>query len=506
MTRLTGRLSMDPSETVHREVLEPQFRLEVAHLLPHYVRVEKALLLESLRLGFATVDEVRAIGAALDDITAGTIAPDPTLNLSDVALAIERLVSERITVEAPTWHVDRSRNDLQASVQLMFGRDLTLRRADELLDCAEAAHALASRHVDDLLPGYTHLQPAQVITPGFVIAALLVHLLHTSRRLLATYDGFNLSPLGSGAMAGQELAWDRARLAGHLGFAGPQPHALIGVASRSWVLELAAESATFGVGLGRFITDLMTLTSGEYGLAELSDDLAGISAAMPQKKNYPVLERIRGRTAHLTAWYLDVAITQRATPYSNSVEVGKESTVQLPWAMDVLRSTLVLMRSVLDNLTFRTAAARARCAGEFLGGFSLATMLTLRCGIPWRTSQVIAGQYIVSAQQRGLPPAPGDAALLGQIAHQHGWAVPSGAQLLAEAFDPDAELRRRSSAGGASPTAMLELLDAQAAELARLGDEWGRRRAVVAQAGPDLDRMLAEVVGVGRSTDGKAHR
>jgi argininosuccinate lyase len=499
MDRLTGRLSMEPSETVHREVLQPQFHLDVTHLLSHHVLVEKALLLESFRLGVATPAEVRSIGVALDDIGADTIAADPELNLSDVALAVERFVSERTTVQAPTWHVDRSRNDLQACVQLMFGRELTLRRAAELLDCARSAHALAGRYLSDPLPGYTHLQPAQVITPGFFVAALLAHLLHSSHRLLVTYDGFNLSPLGSGAMAGQELAWDRARLAQHLGFAGPQPHALVGVASRAWVLELAAEFATFGVGLGRFVTDLMAFTSGGYGLAELPDDLAGISAAMPQKKNYPVLERIRGRTAHLTAWYLDVAMTQRATPYSNSVEVGKESTAQLPCAMDVLRSALILLRAVMDNLTFRTVAARAGCASEFLGGFSLANMLTLRCGIPWRTSQVIAGQYIVAAQERGLRPTPGDATLLAQLAEQHGCAVSDGARLLAEAFDPDAELRRRGSTGGASPAAMAELLDAQAAELARQADEWARRHTVVSGVGPDLDRALARVADVGRT-------
>ncbi|MFH8516804.1 lyase family protein [Streptomyces gelaticus] len=152
----------------------------------------------------------------------------------------------------PAWRVDRSRNDFQACAQLQLGRAQTVETAAELLTCASAVHDLAVRHLDDPMPGYTHLQPAQVITPAFFLVAVCDHLLHTAERLLAWYDGTESSPLGAGAMAGQQLDWDRERLAHLLGFAKSNPHALASVASRGWQLELASECATFGIGMSRF--------------------------------------------------------------------------------------------------------------------------------------------------------------------------------------------------------------------------------------------------------------
>ncbi|MEK8104314.1 lyase family protein [Micromonospora sp. M12] len=173
------------------------------------------------------------------------------------------------------------------------------------------------------MPGYTHFQAAQVSTPGFYLAAVSEEVLHTLRRLLSTYDGIDACPLGSGAMTGQELAWDRDRLARSLGFRRVQPIALTSVASRRWVLEVTGDLGVLGVTLSRFGTDLLTWGSGEYGFIDLPDELSGISSAMPQKKNFPVLERIRGRTAHLTAYHLDAVLGQRNTPYTNLVEVSR---------------------------------------------------------------------------------------------------------------------------------------------------------------------------------------
>src|SRR5689334_19908378 len=229
---LTGRITEPPDAVLREHVLEPQFRYEAEHLLPHYVAAERVLLAEYARLGLLDRAQVAHVDAALSEAADGVTA-DPYGNLSDIAFALERRVDPAV---APAWHVDRSRNDLQACAQLMFGRERTLAVLDALLTCAAAAHRLAAGHTGDVMPGHTHLQAAQVITPGFYVSAIAEHLLHTAGRLLDTYDGFDRCPLGAGALAGQELGWDRDRMAALLGFAGPQPHALVAVASRSWLL------------------------------------------------------------------------------------------------------------------------------------------------------------------------------------------------------------------------------------------------------------------------------
>jgi argininosuccinate lyase len=488
---LTGRITSGPADVLHRTVLEPQFRFEARCLLPHYVHLEKVLLLEYRRMGVLTWREVTELAQALEEATEDRLAAGLRASMSDISFALERFVLGRLDAPVPAWHVDRSRNDLQATAQLMFGRQLTIDAADTLIGCAEAAHRRAGEHVDDVMPGYTHLQAAQVVSPAFWLSALTGRLLHALDRLGRVYDGLDACPLGSGAMSGQELDWDRERMSRLLGFTRAEPHALTGVASREWLLDLSAACSTTGVVTGRFVTDLMAWASGAYGFCELPDELSGISSAMPQKKNYPVLERIRGKAAHLTSWYVDVATTQRAVTYSNTVEVSKEGSAQLETAMSGFGAMLELLRVVLDRLEFRTDRMRAACEGEHLGGFSLANRLTLDHKIPWRTAQVVAGQYITAARDAGLPPSQHRPDLLIEAAARHGHALTDPLPMLREAFDPDREMARRRSSGSSEPAAVSALLEEQAEQLARLTRQWQARARTVQESAVQADSELA---------------
>lgn len=398
---VTGRLATGPSQVVHDEILLPQFRYEMRHLLPWYLLIEKILVLEYERLRLLPAPIGREIATLLHEIDADRLDPDSVANLSDPALAIERYVEARLSAPAPFWHVDRSRNDLQASAQLMAARHRLLRVIDGMLVAADAAVGLAARFTDAPMPGYTQGQAAQVTTPGFHLAALTDQLLWHTDRLVGAFDAANLSPLGAGAMAGQEIGFDRAEMARLAGFAGVQPHALVAVASRGWALEISAALSIFGVTLSRLLTDMQAWGGSDRGWLTVPDTLAGISSAMPQKRNMPVLERLRGKTGHLVSGYIDVAVAQRNTPFTNMVEVSKESTAGLIGLFDTADTVLRLLAAVLTEAGFDADRMRASCEGEFLGGFTLANRLTLRGGIPWRTAQVIAGRYI----RRCSPPA-----------------------------------------------------------------------------------------------------
>jgi argininosuccinate lyase len=487
---LTGRIAGVPSEVWHAEVLAPQFAYEVAHLLPWYVAVEKVLLAEYVRLGLTGPAHAAALAARLDELRPGSLTADPAANMSDLAFALERHVATGPVPPFPAWHVDRSRNDLQACAQRMAGRDRLLGAVEALLAAGRAAVALAGRTAEAPMPGQTHLQAAQVVTPGFYVAALGEETLRTLRRLVGTYAEVDRCPLGAGAMAGQELDWDRDRMAALLGFAGPEPHALVAVASRGWALSVAGDLSGYGVALSRFATDLMAWGSGDLGYLDLPDELSGISSAMPQKKNFPVLERIRGRSAHLVSFAVDLAVGQRSTPYSNMVEVSKEAGAHLGTLFDTLGSTLRLLVTVLEHLELRTDRMRAACERDYLGGFTLARLLTLEAGVPWRTAQVVAGRYVVAATARGLRPDRPDGDLLAGLLAEEGHAAAEPAALLAAAFDVDAALRVKRSAGSTAPESVRALLAAQGAELDELAGWAAGRRAAVRDALSGLDDLL----------------
>lgn len=485
---LTGRIAAVPAEVWNQEVLAPQFASDAARLLPAHVAIEKALLLEYLRIGLLTGAEVTALARRLHAVTPACLTADPVANFSDLAFAVERLAGGD---RPPTaWHADRSRNDLQACAQLMAAREQVRGTARALLDFGRAAAALAARTADLPMPGYTHLQVAQVITPGFCFAALCGEALRALRRLLHTYDDSDLCPLGAGAMAGQELPWDRDALARRLGFRGQQPHALTAVASHGWALAVSADLSMLGVVLSRFATDLMAWGSSAYGFLDLPDELSGISSAMPQKKNFPVLERIRGRTAHLSAFHLDLVLAHRNTPYANSVEVGKEALAHLPALFGALTSTLRLFGAVLVRMELRPDRMRAACSTEFHGGLTLANGLTLRSGVPWRTAQVIAGRYVSAAIARGLAPADLAGPLLAELAAAEGYQIAEPAALLAASFGVDEALAAKRSPGSTAPAAVRELLAAQTAELEALTAAWDERDARVRTALDGLDRAL----------------
>ncbi|MFJ8002335.1 argininosuccinate lyase [Streptomyces sp. NPDC096310] len=491
---VTGRIDGVPSEIWHEEVLAPQFAYEAEHLLGHYVAIEKVLLLEYVRMDLADASGAADLAARLDTLSPDAVRADPEQNMSDISFAVERHVQDGATPPFPAWHVDRSRNDLQACAQLMAARDTLAAVAEDLTTFARAVLALAGRYTETPMPGYTHGQAAQIVSPGFHLAALGAETITALRRMLHTYDECDACPLGSGTMAGQELPWDRARMADLLGFARAQPHALMAVASRTWTTLIAGDLAQYAVVLSRFTTDLMTWAGSDSGFLDLPDELAGISAAMPQKRNFPILERIRGRCAHVAGRAADIAAGQRNTPYSNTVEVSKEAGGQLRVQTDAMRSVLRLAHAVVAGATFRTDRMRAACAEDHLGGFTLANRLTLTYGIPWRTSQIIAGRYVRHAVRRELRPGEPDAALLRDCAAESGHpidALDALGALLAEAFDVDHGLRAKQSAGSTHPQRVRELLAGQGVELDALGAAWAGHAARRAAAEGRRDAALA---------------
>lgn len=501
---LTGRIGANPHLLLHEEVLAPQFNYEVEHLLPWYVAIEKVLALEYRRMELISAEETALIGEALHGISAATLTADPDHNMSDIAFALERHVESRLPSPVVAWHADRSRNDLQSCAQVMFVRHQLTLTAQALLALYGAAHRLANDSVDLLMPGYTHSQAAQVITAGYWLSAFSEEVLQVLGRLLATYDDINYSPLGAGAMAGQELAWDRERAARLLGFTGPRTHALIAVASRHWALQATSELSLFGVTLSRFVTDLITWSSSEYGFIDLPDAYAGISSAMPQKKNFPLLERIRGRTAHLSAYHLDVLTCQRNTPYSNSVEVSKEAGSHVLSAFQAARSIVALMTGVLENLMFRGDRMLAVCEREFLGGFTLANRLTLDEGVPWRTAQVVAGEYILAAIEQGAAPRDVRPELLRRIASARGHKLANPQRALAVASDVRGSIELKCSSGSTRPDEVRRMLAHQAERRREVAAAWEERRQRVYEGIVETDRLLGLVTPTGSISEGRS--
>ncbi|WP_394186515.1 argininosuccinate lyase [Metabacillus halosaccharovorans] len=457
---LSGRISASPSMLLHEEILKPQFDYELKHLLPYYIQIEEVMTIEYERLGLISKESMVEIVNLLNQLTKENITADPKSNMSDICFAIEQYVESRLEHPVPNWHVDRSRNDVQATAQIMFARENLVTIMEEITELIEEVLTLSNDNMSVPMPGYTHYQSAQIITVGFYFTAVSEVLQKSLNRMIKIYDEINKCPLGSGAMSGMELEWNRAEMATKLGFLDSS-HALVSVASKEWMLQIAAECSNLATVISRFITDLITWGSSEYKFFVLPDEMSGISSAMPQKKNYPILERIRGRSVHINSYYYDMLNAQRNTPFTNLVETAKEGGSNFYPMITCMKSVLKLYTAVIKAMKFNKEHMYEMCANDFFGGFSLANLLTLQCSIPYRQSQIISGKYIVAMNAQNRKPNEVELSFLNELCEKYGYKSSLTEDQLIEIFSVTESLSRKKTQGSTNPLEIKQLIDQQ---------------------------------------------
>ena len=251
------------------------------------------------RAGLLSDDEVAALEGGLAalrlDVEAGAVAWDPTLE--DVHLNLETLLTARVGPVGGKLHTGRSRND-----QVATDLRLWCRRAVDRLDAAivgleRALVGLAERDGDAVLPGSTHIQPAQPVLFAHHLLAYVEMLERDRGRLADARARLNVSPLGAGALAGAGYPLDRETTAAELGFDGVSANSLDAVSDRDFVVELLAAAALAMVHLSRLAEEVTWWSNPRFGFVRVADAFSTGSSMMPNKKNPDPAELVRGRTA-----------------------------------------------------------------------------------------------------------------------------------------------------------------------------------------------------------------
>ncbi|MBX7214890.1 MAG: argininosuccinate lyase [Thermoflexales bacterium] len=364
----------------------------------------------------------------------------------DIHTAVERRLREIAGPVAGKLHTGRSRNDQVATDHRLFCMGAIDQISAGLREAIAALLAQAEPHVKTVMPGYTHLQRAQPITWAQFCLAYVWQFARDLDRLADARRRTASLPLGSGALAGNPFAIDRAALAEDLGFETVGENSLDGVSDRDFVAELAFCGALIGVHLSRLAEDLVLYATSEFGFVSFAEAYSTGSSLMPQKKNPDAMELTRGKSGRLVGNLMSVLTLLKGLPmtYDKDMQEDKEPIFD---TLDTLTMTLAVVAGALRTLTVN--------AGRMRGALDPAMLSTdvaeylVRRGVPFREAHHIAGRAVALADGKG------ESLRALTLAEWRALSPRFGADIV-DLFNYARSVASRDASGGTSPRAIRE--------------------------------------------------
>lgn len=400
------------------------------------------------RAGILTEDETKQLHEGLEKVKAEWVAGKFVAVSSDedIHTANERRLTELIGPLGGKLHTGRSRNDQVATdVRLWLREEIDAVRND-VASLVKVMAGRAEAEVDVLMPGYTHLQPAQPIRWAHWLMAHATALARDADRLQDCRRRTNVMPLGSGALAGHPFGIDREALARDLDFEGISGNSLDAVSDRDFIAEFMFCGSLLGTHLSKLAEDLIIYSSSEFGYVKLSDAYATGSSLMPQKKNPDALELLRGKAGRLIGGMTGLLVTLKGLPstYNKDLQEDKEPLFD---AADTLRDLVPITTGVISTLEPRPDRMRASLAPEMLAT-DLADYL-VRKGVPFRETHHVAGEAVQLAETKGCKL---DELRAGDLKPLH----PLFGDDVEDVWSFEASVESRASAGGTAKAPVLE--------------------------------------------------
>ncbi len=355
-------------------------------------------------VGVLNDEELERLTAALMELKA-SVEENPQQILAsdaeDIHSWVEIQLIEKTGDLGKKLHTGRSRNDQVATDLKLWCKETGGDLLFALVNLQQAMMNLAEREKDTVLPGYTHLQRAQPVTFGHWCLAYVEMFNRDIGRLKDALYRLDVSPLGSGALAGTAYPIDRNALANRLGFRTATMNSLDAVSDRDHVIELLAAASISMMHLSRFAEDLIFYNSGEAGFVEMSDLVSSGSSLMPQKKNPDACELIRGKAGRVFGSLTGMLTTMKALAlaYNKDMQEDKEGLFD---ALDTWQECMEMAVLVADGLKVNRSRTLAAAQQGYANATELADYLVGK-NIPFREAHHIVGEVVLAAIDKGCP-------------------------------------------------------------------------------------------------------
>jgi len=324
-----------------------------------------------------------------------------TEELEDIHMHIEARLIEIIGDIGKKLHTARSRNDQVATSFKMWIRD----EIDSVLDLIKTLQSTlifqGELHVNTILPGFTHMQPAQPISLAHHLLAYVEMLGRDRARLEDAKKRLNKSPLGAAALAGTSFPIDRFYTAKALGFEGPMENSIDAVSDRDFVLETLSNASIIMVHLSRLAEEIVIWASPGFNFIALPDSFSTGSSIMPQKRNPDAAELIRGKTGRVASAFFNVLTMLKGLPlaYSKDMQEDKEPFFD---AIDNLKLCLCVAEGLIKEIKFNSEVMKKMSELGYLTATDIADWLVKECKIPFRDAHSITGNIVKFAEKNNL--------------------------------------------------------------------------------------------------------
>jgi argininosuccinate lyase len=436
-----GRFDEPASETAQlfSESVSIDWRLyqhDIKGSLAHAAALAKA--------GILTKEEHDQIKAALTVIEAEIAAGDFRWerSLEDVHMNIEAALTKRIGAAGAKLHTARSRNDQVALDLRLYVKAETAEVCARVRALQGVLLALAERHQDVLMPGYTHLQRAQPVSLAHYFLAQIEALDRDHGRVIDCARRADVLPLGSGAIAGSTIVLDRELIAREAGLSKLSQNSIDAVSDRDFAVEFLFTLAMIGMHLSRLSEDLILWSTAEFGFITFSDAFSTGSSLMPQKKNPDMAELTRGKTGRLYGNLIALLTTMKGLPAAYNRDL-QEDKGPLFDSVGTVKDALNVMAAMLPEMAIHAGRMQMAADDSNLLATDLAEYLVKK-GMPFREAHEAVGKLVARAAGAKLA-----------LSNMSLWEMQEVSRLFDEdvvkVFDVRGSLAKRTAIGAPSP-------------------------------------------------------
>ena len=366
----------------------------------------------------------------------------------DIHMNVEARLAELVGPVAGRLHTARSRNDQVALDFRLWVKATCERSIGQIQALQRALLAQAEAHADTLMPGFTHLQPAQPVTFGHHLLAYVEMFGRDASRFTDAVIRMDECPLGAAALAGSPYPIDRRMTAEALGFARPTANSLDSVSDRDFALESLSAASICAVHLSRLAEEIVIWMTPQFGFITLTDAFTTGSSIMPQKRNPDAAELIRAKVGRILGSLTQLTVVMKGLPltYSKDMQEDKQPVFE---AFDALDLSLAAMAGMVGDLTPDAERMAAAAGAGYSTATDLADWLVRALNLPFREAHHITGQTVKRAEALGLtlPDMP---------LHEMKAIEPRITDDVYSVLSPEASVASRTSYGGTAPVRVRE--------------------------------------------------